>query len=455
MDFQDDLIVIGAGSGGVRASRIAASLGAKVSVIEQAPLGGTCVNLGCVPKKLMVYAAHFAEEWRDAQHYGWDVQEPTHDWAKLIRRKDQEIARLNATYERMLVNAGVTILRGTARVVGPHEVQITHPDGAVSLRGGKHLLVAVGGKPKRPSFPGAEHVLVSDDLFRLPALPRRVGLIGGGYIGVEFLGIFQGLGAEVHLIHHDALPLRGFDQDVRAHLTDELRLNGAKLHLGRSVTRVDRLDDGVLEVTLDDGETLQLDALVAAIGRAPNTERLGLREQGVVLDERGGVVVNGHFRSTVPSIWAVGDVINRVALTPVALAEGMAVARRLFGGLETEMDYEHIPSAVFCNPNVGTVGITEAEARARFGAVDIYRSTFRPMKLTMTDRASKSLMKLIVDRASQRVVGVHVVHPDAGEIVQGFAVALRMGATKSMLDSTLGIHPTAAEELVTMRTPID
>lgn len=454
MDFQDDLIVIGAGSGGVRASRVAASLGARVTVIEHAPLGGTCVNLGCVPKKLMVYAAHFAHEWRDARDYGWDVQEPTHDWARLIRRKDQEIARLNTIYERLLLSAGVNIVRGTGRVVGPHEVEITAPDGAVTRRTGTNLLVAVGGRPNRPSFPGAEHVLVSDDLFRLPALPRRVGLIGGGYIAMEFLGIFQGLGAETHLIHHNHLPLRGFDQDVRTHLAAELAQSGAKLHLGRSIQRVDPREDGAYDVTLDDGERLTLDAVVAAIGRTPNTATLGLRELGVALDARGAVVVDADHRASIPSIYAVGDVINRVALTPVALAEGMAVARSLFGGPVLPMDYEHIPSAVFCDPNIGTVGLTEADARARFGELDIYRSTFRPMKLTMTDRGSKSLMKLIVERSTQRVLGVHVVHPDAGEIVQGFAVALRMGVTKPMLDSTLGIHPTAAEELVTMRTPV-
>lgn len=449
--FDLDLIVIGAGSAGVRASRIAAGLGARVAVCEASALGGTCVNVGCVPKKLMVYGAHFSEELHDAAGFGWQTAAPRHDWATLIANKDREISRLNGVYQRLLENTGVRIVRGQAVVTDPHTVEVSAPDGARTRLSARNLLIAVGGQPVRPAIPGGEHVLVSDDVFHLPAMPPRILIVGGGYIAVEFAGIFAGYGARVTQIYRGDLFLRGFDRDVRRHLEGEMRRGGIDLRFGRELVRVDRQGDGTLRAELDDGSALEVDAVLAAIGRAPRTAGIGLAEVGVTLDARSAIQVDSRFRTRVPSIYAIGDVIDRITLTPVALAEGMIVARNLFGGADLRADYEYVPSAVFSSPPIGTCGLTEEEARAEFGHVDIYRTTFTPMKLTMSGRVGKTLMKLVVDRASQRVVGLHVVGPDAGEIVQGFAVALKCGATKQQFDATIGIHPTAAEELVTMR----
>lgn len=449
-----DFLVLGGGSAGVRSARVAADLGARVVLVEDRDLGGTCVNLGCVPKKLLWYAAEFAELWRDAQSYGWRVDPPSHDWPALIARKDTEIARLNRIYEQILTSRGVTIARGRGKVTGPHEVEVTGGGETRTLRA-RHLLIAVGGLPRRPTFPGCEHVLISDDIFHLRKMPRRALLIGGGYISVEMAGILHGLGAHVEIIHHGPRLLRGFDRDVQDHLAAELALQGIDVRFQREVRSVERAGD-CLRVALDDGAIVEVDAVIAAIGRSANTRGLGLAEIGVKLRPDGVIHVDEHLTTAVPSVHAAGDVIERRALTPVALAEGMIVARRLFGGqpdIVANVHYAHVPSAVFSSPPVATVGLTEEEARAQ-GAVDIYRSVFRPLKLTMTDRASRTLMKIVVDRASQRVVGIHVVGHEAGEIVQGFAVAVQLGATKAQLDATIGIHPTAAEELVTMRTPV-
>ena len=451
MTFDYDLFVLGAGSGGVRASRVAASLGARVGVIEEKALGGTCVNVGCVPKKLMVMGAHFAEEWQDAAGFGWSVTPPTHAWSTLIANKDREIARLNGVYGRLLEQRGVRVHRGRGVLRGPHEVELRLADGSITQVTAQHILLAVGGRPVRPAFPGAEHVMISDDVFHLPELPRRMLVIGGGYIAVELAGVFAGYGAQVTLLYRGDLFLRGFDHDVRTHLAQELRKKHIDLRFGRDVARLDRQPDGSLRATLDDGSTLDADGALAAIGRTPNTAGLGLEEVGVKLDRRGAIRVDARLRTSVPSIWAVGDVIDRVALTPVALAEGMLVAQQLFGAEPRAVDYDLIPSAVFSNPPIGTVGLSEEEARATVGAVDVFRTTFTPMKHTMTGRDERTLMKIVVDRATDRVLGLHVVGPEAGEIIQGFAVALRCGATKAQLDSTLGIHPTLAEELVTMR----
>ncbi len=449
-----DLFVLGAGSAGVRASRVAAALGAKVGIAEERYLGGTCVNVGCIPKKLLVYAAHFADEWHEAESYGWQVAPPKHDFGALIRRKDVEIARLNGIYEQLLTRAGVAIYHGRGVVQGPHEISLTLRNGEHQVVSAKHLLVAVGGKPRRPTFPGSEHVWVSDDVFRLEQLPKRVTLLGGGYIALEMAGIFAGLGASVTVVYRGELFLRGFDEDVRRHLSHEMQKKGIVMRCCRHVSRVEKAASGVLSVHLDDGQIVETDGVVAAIGRLPQTAGLGLEQAGVVLSDDGAVVVDEHFQTKAPWIFAAGDVIDRVALTPVALAEGMIVARRLFGGPEHALDYDTVPSAVFSNPPVGTVGMTEERAREVYGKVDIYRSVFRPLKLTLTDDPGKVLMKLVVDAASQKVVGLHVVGPDAGEIVQGFAVALRAGVTKAMFDATIGIHPTMAEELVTMREKV-
>jgi glutathione reductase (NADPH) len=446
-----DLFVVGAGSGGVRAARVAASFGARVAICEDGALGGTCVNVGCVPKKLMVLGAHFAEEQRDAAGFGWDVTPATHDFARLMENKDREIARLNGVYQRLLESRGVTILRGRGRLVGRRAVEVTGADGAVATHRAKNVLLAVGGKPSRPTIPGAEHVMVSDDVFRLRSLPKRLLILGGGYIAVEFAGVFHGYGAHVTLVHRGALFLRGFDRDVRAHLDGEMRKRGIELRFRRDLVRVERLESGALRAKLDDGTALEVDGILAAIGRAPRTEGLGLADVGVETDARGAIRVDERFRTSIEGIFAVGDAIDRIALTPVALAEGTIVATNLFAGGELRASYDDVPSAVFSSPPIGSVGLTEEEARAEHGAVDVYKSTFTPMKQTLAGGSDKTLMKLVVDRATGRVLGVHMVGPDAGEIIQGFAVALKCGATKAQFDATIGIHPTAAEELVTLR----
>lgn len=453
--YDVDLFVIGAGSGGVRGARVAASLGARVAIAEERFFGGTCVNVGCIPKKLFSYGAHARDDIEDARAYGWDVAEPTLDWPRLVAGKDREIARLNGIYQRLLESRGVEILRGRATLEDPHTVAVTALDGSTTRRTARHVLVATGGTPLRPTFPGADLALISDDIFYLSQRPDRLLVIGGGYIAVEMAGIFRGYGAAVTLAYRGALFLRGFDRDVRTHLAGEMRQRGVDLRFHCDVASLTRRADGALDAVLTTGETLVVDAVLAAVGRAPNARGLGLEAAGVALDARGAVRVDGRFRTSARSVYAVGDVIDRVQLTPVALAEAMVVAHNLFGGAQRQADYEFVPSAVFSTPPIGTVGLTEEEARAeateRGGAVDIFRSTFTPLKHTLTGRREKTLMKLVVECDTDRVVGVHVVGADAGEIVQGFAVALRLGATKAQLDATVGIHPTAAEELVTMR----
>lgn len=449
-EFDYDLIVLGAGSGGVRASRMAASHGARVAVIEEKELGGTCVNVGCVPKKLFAYGSHFHDDLRDMAHYGWSVGEVSFDWSTLRRNKDKEIRRLNGVYERMLDRAGVEMFAGRGIVTGSHEITV---DGRALS--GRHLLIAVGGRPSRPTpeeLPGVEHTWVSDHLFALDALPEKVVVVGGGYIGCEFASILAGFGVEVHLMTRGPALLRGFDEDVRHELGNELRKRGIHLACNSAPIRIERTG-GELVVHTNDGEALGTDAVLMATGRIPNTAGLGLEAVGVQLSERGAVMVNDRYQSTVPSIFAVGDVIDRMQLTPVALAEGTMVARNLFLGEDNELDYRYTPTAVFTHPSVGTVGWTEAEARQHVGEVRVYKSQFRPMRATMTGGHERTFMKLVVADATDEVVGLHVVGADAAEIVQGFAVAMRCGATKAQFDRTIGIHPSAAEEFVTMRTP--
>ena len=446
-----DLFVIGAGSAGVRASRVAASLGARVAVAECSALGGTCVNLGCIPKKLMVYGAHFHDEVEEAAGFGWRVEKPEHDWRLLIANKDKEIARLNGVYEKLLVDRGVRILRGRAVVRGPHDVEVNSDDGATARFSAENVLVATGGYPVRPTFEGCEHVMVSDDVFHLPSMPKRILIVGGGYIAVEFAGVFSGYGAQVTLAHRGPLFLRGFDRDVREHLHAEMGRKGIDIRFKTAVARIEKLSSGALRVSFNSGDSIEVDAVLSAIGRKPRTQGIGLAEVGVSLDKGGSVHIDERFRTSVPSIYAVGDVVARIDLTPVALAEGTIVARNLFGGGDLRADYRDVPSAVFSTPPIGTVGLDEEEARAEHPEIDVYRSVFKPLKATMTGGAGKTLMKIIVDRATDRVLGVHMVGADAAEIVQGFAVALKCNATKKQLDATIGIHPTAAEELVTMR----
>ena len=449
-----DLLVVGAGSGGVRAARVAANLGARVAICEDGAIGGTCVNVGCIPKKLLVLGAHFADEQRDAVGFGWRVTPASHDFAQLMANKDREIERLNGVYQRLLEARGVRIIRGRGRLQAPGVVEVTDKDGVATRYRAKHVLCAVGGRPVRPTFPGAEHCLVSDDVFKLRALPERVLVIGGGYIAVELTGVLHGFGSEVTLVHRRRMFLHGFDGDVRAHLDAEMRKRGVELRFHRQVTRVERIDAQLLRATLDDGELIEVNMVLAAIGRKPRTQGLGLEDVGVKTDAHGAILVDATFRTSVPGIYAVGDAINRITLTPVALAEGTLVATNLFGGAARPANYEGVPSAVFSNPPIGTVGLTEEEARAQPGAIDIYKSTFTPLKQTLAGSGEKTLMKLVVARESGRVLGVHMVGPDAGEIIQGFAVALKCGATKAQFDATLGIHPTSAEELVTLREAV-
>ncbi len=441
-----DLFVLGAGSGGVRASRIAAGFGARVGVAEERYLGGTCVNVGCVPKKLLVIASQYREAFEDAAGFGWSVGEAHIDWPLLIAEKDREIARLNDVYARMLDNAGVERFQGHARLVDPHTVQVG--DQIVTA---ETILIATGGWPMMPDIPGIEHAVSSNEAFYLDKTGGRVLIVGGGYIGVEFAGIFNGLGVETTLICRCDLILRGFDLDIRTTLSQEMQKKGVDIRNFNNVTRIDKRADG-LHATLVDGSTQIVDHIMFAIGRAPLSGGIGLEAVGIELDDRGAVMVDDFSRTTVSNIYAVGDVTNRVNLTPVALAEGMALAKTLFNNTPTKPDYSNIPTAVFSQPNVATVGLSEEQARLQCEAVDIYKTSFRPMKHTLSGRDERTMMKLVVDADSDRVLGVHMVGPDAGEIVQGFAVALKAGATKAVFDSTIGIHPTSAEEFVTMRT---
>jgi glutathione reductase (NADPH) len=440
-----DLFVIGAGSGGVRASRVAASLGARVAVAEERYLGGTCVNVGCIPKKLLVYASEFSEAFDDCAGFGWTLGDRHFDWNKLIANKNTEITRLNGVYENLLINAGVKILRSRARIVDAHTIEA----GGARITT-KYILVATGGWPAVPKITGGELAITSNEAFFLERMPQRVVVVGGGYIGLEFAGIFHGLGAEVTVVHRGEIFLRGFDDDVRVALAVEMRKRGIDLRFQTTVSRVERSATGV-RVTLSDGAVVEANGIMFATGRAANTQGIGLEEAGVMLDGVGAIVVDRYSRTSAENIYAVGDVTNRKNLTPIAIAEGRAVAETLFGQRAMSVDYDNVPSAVFSQPPIGTVGLTEVEARRRYGEIDIYKSDFRPLKHTMSGSDERSFMKLIVDRTSDRVVGCHMIGTEAGEIIQGLAVALQCGATKAQFDATIGVHPTAAEEFVTMR----
>jgi len=446
--FDLDLFTIGAGSGGVRASRAAAMLGARVAVAEERELGGTCVNVGCVPKKLLVYASHYRDDFEDAAGFGWSVGARHHDWPTLIERKNREIARLNGVYADLLDTAGVQRIDGRARLVDAHTVAV----GDRRFRA-RHVLLAVGAHPVRPPIPGIEHAITSDQAFFLERLPERIVLVGGGYIAVEFASIFHGLGSHVTQLYRGPLFLRGFDDDLRSGLAHGMRRRGIELRFSTDVARIERAHDA-LRAVLRDGNAIETDAVFYATGRTPSTADLGLEAAGVERDAAGAIVVDAYSRTNVPSVHAVGDATNRKNLTPVAIAEGQALADTLFGGRPTQVDHTGIPTAVFSQPALGTVGLSEAAARAAGHDLVVYRSGFRALKHTLSGRDEQTLVKLVVDRPSERVLGCHMLGPDAPEILQGLAIALRCGAKKTDFDATIGIHPTAAEEFVTLRTPV-
>ncbi|MCM5678108.1 glutathione-disulfide reductase [Schlegelella sp. S2-27] len=443
-----DLVVIGGGSGGVRAARLAAQRGARVVLVEGQRLGGTCVNVGCIPKKLYSYASHYAQAFEEARGYGWQVDQPMFDWGRLRRQRAVEIERLNGVYERLLQDAGVQVRRGWAQLVDAHTVRIgTHDVYA------ERILVATGGAPRRPPFEGAELALSSDQLFDVEPFPRRLAIVGGGYIGCEFASIFHGLGAQVTLLQRGDRLLPGFDDEMARFVASELGKKGIALRFGASVQRVSRHAAG-LEIHVGDGDPLQADAVLLATGRAPRTEGLGLEAAGVQMTDQGAIEVDAHFRTSVPSVFAIGDVVDHRALTPVALLQAGALVDRLYGcGNEAprEMRYDDVPTAVFCDPPAASVGLTEAQARERHGKLRIYRSEFRPLRHTLTGSDERAFMKLVVDDATDVVLGVHLVAPEAAEVIQGFAVALKAGATKALFDNTVAVHPTVAEELVLMR----
>jgi glutathione reductase (NADPH) len=447
-----DLFVIGGGSGGVRAARMAAQRGARVALAEAAALGGTCVNVGCIPKKLYSFAAHYAHHFHEAAGFGWDVGEPAFDWDTLKANRAREIARLNGVYEQLLVGAGVHIVRGWATLAGPTTVQVRTARDTQSFEA-KHILVATGGTALPPHVEGAELGVSSDQMFDLDPFPGRLVVVGGGYIACEFASIFRGLGSSVHLLHRGDQLLRGFDEEVRRFVAAELRKTGIDLRLHVKLQSLAQTDRGIA-VALGDGQVLHADTVLFATGRVPNVSGLGLDTAGVHQGARGAIVVDDQHRTSVPTISAIGDVTARLQLTPVALAEAMAVVDRLFGDGHRRMDYDLVPTAVFTHPAIGTVGLTEEQARERHARVQVFRSEFKALKHTLSGSSQRTLMKLVVDQDSDRVVGLHMVGEDAGEIVQGFAVAMKAGATKAAFDHTIGIHPTAAEEFVTMREPV-
>jgi glutathione reductase (NADPH) len=448
-DFDVDLFVIGAGSGGVRAARIAANHGARVTVAEEHRVGGTCVIRGCVPKKLLVYASRFADEFEDAAGFGWTLQKPVFSWQTLIANKDLEIDRLERAYVANLERSKVNIVRSRAVLEDAHRVRLVATGEIVRA---KHILIATGGWPSHGAeIAGLEHVISSNEAFYLKELPRRILIQGGGYIAVEFAGIFRGLGSEVTLVYRGDNILRGFDDDVREHLRGEMEKRGIRILTRKLVEGVEKVDHGLC-VSLSDHETITVDQVMFATGRRPNVTGLGLDRAGVALNDRGAIKVDKFSRTSVPHIHAVGDVTDRVNLTPVAIREGHAFADTVFGGKEVAVDHTDIPTAVFSEPEVGVIGLTEMQARDRYARVDIYKSSFRAMKMTLAARDTRCFFKLVVDGDSDRVLGCHIIGPDAGEMIQLVGIAVKMNATKADFDRVMAVHPTAAEELVTMRT---
>lgn len=442
-----DLVVIGGGSGGVRAARIAAGHGAKVAICEEYRYGGTCVIRGCVPKKMMVYAAHYHEDFSDSHYYGWNTSVDSFDWSRLISNKDTEIDRLNGIYEKLLGNAGVEILYGTASLIDANTVKL----GDQQLHADK-VLIATGGTPFLPNIPGIEHAISSNEVFHLDQQPKSAIVVGGGYIAVEFAGIFNGISTKTSLVYRGEQILRGFDNDISKHLAGEIQKKGIDLKLETNISSIELDADGRKQVTLSDGSSMTVDCVLYATGRSPNIEALNLENAGVELGRKGEIKVDKYSRTNVESVFAVGDVTDRIALTPVATMEGHAFADTFFGNNERFADHTNVPSAVFSQPPIGSVGLSEEQAREQFGDVDTYTSEFRILKHTITDNTERTMMKLIVNAETDVVIGAHMVGPDAAEIMQGIAIAVKAGATKADFDATVGIHPSTAEEFCTMRT---
>jgi glutathione reductase (NADPH) len=449
MSYDLDLFVIGGGSGGVRASRMAAMAGKRVAIAEEYAFGGTCVIRGCIPKKLFVYASQFGEDFEDAAGFGWTVPEKHFDWNVLVANKNKEIARISDIYRANVTKAGVEIFDDRAEFEGPHTIRLKKSGRVLSA---ERILVATGGHPARAlgELPGAEHCITSNDAFYLEKLPRRIAIAGGGYIAVEFAHIFHGLGCDVTLVYRGDKVLRGFDEDMRDALTESMRKSGIRVVTHRNFTKIDKRG-AELFATTDHGEILEIDALMLAVGRVPNTDGIGLEKAGVALGKRGEVKVDAYSQTNVPHIHAIGDVTDRLALTPVAIYEAMCFARTVYEGKPTPVDHRLVPTAVFSRPEIGTVGLSEAKALAQGHAIDVYKAQFRPLKHTMSGRDTRALFKLIVDSKTDKVLGCHIFGFDAAEIAQSVAVALKMGATKSDFDATIALHPSAAEELVTMR----
>lgn len=443
-----DYFVIGAGSGGARSARIAASHGARVGIAEDTAFGGTCVNRGCVPKKIFAYAADYASDFKDSTGYGWQVTPPALDWPTLTQNTAGFIERLNTNYETGQDKAGVDIYRGTASFIDPHTLEVNGEKITAD-----HFLIAVGGAPHKPDIPGKELLSISDDMFQLPALPDEVIILGGGYIGVEFTHILHGLGVKVTLVHYKAEILRGFDRDLTEHLTAEMRKQGIELCLSCEAVKVEKEQDK-LHVFTNDDRVLTADLVLAATGRRPRLDTLGMENVDLKLTSYGRIEVNEHYQTSQPHIYAIGDVTDTYHLTPVAIREGHALADNLFGGHNRHVNYENLPSVVFSRPPIGTIGLSEEEAREKGYGVEIFKTTFRPMKFALPDRDEKTLMKLVVDKKTDKVLGCHMIGLDAPEIMQGFAVAMNAGATKADFDRTVAIHPVSAEEFVTMREPV-
>ena len=448
MMFDFDVFVIGAGSGGVRAARMAAGEGARVAIADDRALGGTCVNVGCVPKKLYTYASHFSHDFENAKGFGWQLGSATFDWPKLVNNKKTEISRLNDIYANLLNNSGAHIIRGYAYLKDPHTVTVNGTDYTA-----KRIIIATGGTPNIPNVDYADLLISSDEIFDLPKFPQRLLVVGAGYIALEFACIFQGLGSQVQVSYRGDLIMRSFDDDVRRFLDQEMRKQGIDIHYQSQVTNVVRQPDQSLLVTFLDGTQTEVDQVLMAIGRKPRLTGIGLEKLGIKTTAQGTIAVNQKFQTNVDCVYALGDVTGGIELTPVALAEAMTLVNHWYGDGTKTMEYDLVPTAVFTQPNIGTIGLTEEQALKKHGKITIYRSDFKPMKHTLSGSDERSFMKLIVDAVTDRVIGLHIVGEGAGEMLQGFAVAIKAGATKADFDATIGIHPTSAEELVTMRTP--